>query len=305
MDLLTDFLPRLSVRQAVYTRVEASAPWGFDFIPYHHTKFGIVTEGECFIDLKNGQAPINLQQGSCYLLTRGDAFRLRDKDLSDTINFEDALNFLNGRVLSYGGGGNSTVVVGGRFIFATNTYPPVLDLLPPLIHFKVNPTELQALEATIKLLANETTSPTLGSSMMVDRLADIFFIQSLRAYLLSDEQREIGWLGAVADEKLSAALRLMHNHSDKTWTIAAIAEEVGMSRAVFAARFKEKLAISPMSYLTRYRLNKAQLLLQQTSNSIARVALEVGYDSEAAFNKAFKRELGIPPGEFRKSAGNV
>ena len=302
MDLIADFLPRLSVKEAVYTKVEAGMPWGLDFIPYHHTKFGIVTRGECYIDLKDSQTPAHLKQGSCYLLTRGDAFRLRDKELNDTIKFEDALQHLDGRNLRCGGNGESTIVIGGRFIFANNHYPPILDLLPPLIHFNVEPQELQALEATIKLLANETSNPTLGSSAMVDRLADIFFIQSLRAYLLAEKQRDVGWLGGVADEKLSAAIRLIHNHSEQRWTIASLAAEAGMSRAVFAARFKEKLGTSPMSYLTRYRLNKAQELLEKTSMSIAKVALEVGYESEAAFNKAFKRVQGVPPGEFRRTA---
>ncbi|MDH5219553.1 MAG: AraC family transcriptional regulator [Gammaproteobacteria bacterium] len=300
MDTISDFFPRLKIREAVYTRVEASAPWGLDFIPYYHTKFGIVTEGECFIDLKDDQAPVSLKQGSCYLLTRGDAFRLRDKNLSDTVDFEDTLQYLDGRLLRYGGGGDQTTIIGGRFIFANDGYPPILDLLPPLIHFKVTPLELQALEATIQLLANETSSPTLGSNLMVDRLADIFFIQSLRAYLLSEKDRDVGWVGAVADKKLSTAIGLMHNHSDRNWTIASLAQQAGMSRSVFAARFKEKLGTSPISYLTRYRLNTAQQLLQQSSMSIAQVANKVGYESEAAFNKAFKRELGIPPGEFRK-----
>ena len=302
MVLLADFFPRLKVKEAVYTRVEATAPWGFDFIPYHHTKFGIVTEGECFIDLKNGQEPLALKQGSCYLLSRGDAFRLRDPNLCDAIDFEDALPYLDQRVLRYGGGGVKTVVVGGRFIFSDNRYPAILDLLPPLVHFKVNMQEQQALEATVQLLANETTSPSLGSGVMVDRLADIFFIQSLRAYLLSENRRDVGWLGAVADDKLSTAIRLMHEQSDQVWTVARLASSVGMSRAVFAARFKEKLGISPMSYLTRVRLNEAQQLLQYSTMSIAQVAQQVGYDSEAAFNKAFKREWGVPPGTFRKSA---
>ncbi len=305
MDFMQGFFPTLKVKQAVYTRVEASAPWGFDFIPYRHTKFGIVTEGFCYLDLKDGLVPVRLEAGNCYLLTRGDAFRLRDARLSPTIDFEDALQYLNGRLLCYGGGGEKTTVVGGRFIFANNTYPSVLDLLPPLIHFKVSDKELKALEATIELLANETNQPSLGSSLMVDRLADIFFIQSLRAYWLSEPQREVGWLGAVADEKLSVVLGLMHKEPDNDWTLAKLASNVGMSRAVFSARFKEKVGLSPIAYLTRYRLHHAQQLLRQSSLSVARIAEKVGYMSEAAFNKAFRRELGVPPGEFRRNLNNV
>ncbi len=301
MDSLQTFFPTLQVKQAVYTRVEVSAPWGFDFMPYRHTKFGIVTQGACYFDLNDGEAPIKLEQGCCYLLTRGDAFRLRDTSLSATIDFADALQYLDGRLLRYGGGGEQTTLVGGRFIFAGNSYPPVLDLLPPLIHFKVSDKELGALVATIELLANETDQPSLGSAMMVDRLADIFFIQTLRAYWLSDAQRGVGWLGAVADDKLVCAIRLIHQQFQREWSVAGLAKQAGMSRAVFSARFTEKLGTSPMAYLTRYRLYQAQQRLHKPGASMAQIAAEVGYSSEAAFSKAFKRELGIAPGAYRRN----
>lgn len=300
MDFLSDLFPGLRVQEAVYTRVEASAPWGLDFIPYYHTKFGLVLEGECQIDLKNGEAPVHLRKGECYLLPRGEAFRLRDRHGSPATPFEDALHLLDGRLLKLGGGGDTSVIVGGRFIFADDKYPPILDFLPPLVHFRVSNKELVALEATIQLLASETTSPGPGSHRMIDRLADIFFIQSLRASLLSDRNRDIGWLGAVADERLGKAIRLMHTDSGRRWTLESLAKQAGMSRAVFAGRFKEKMGISPMSYLTRCRLYRAQQLLRSPGLSIGEVAQESGYESEASFNKAFKRELGVPPGEFRK-----
>lgn len=300
MELLQDLFPSLAVKQAVYTRVEASAPWGFDFIPYHHTKFGIVTEGVCHLDLKDGAAPLRLERGHCYLLTRGDGFRLRDAHLSATADFEAVLHLIDGRLLRYGGGGERCTVVGGRFIFANDNYPPLFDLLPPLIHFKVSDKELGALIATVELLAHETGQPSLGSGGMVERLADIFFIQSLRAYWLSESSREAGWLGAVADEKLSKALARMHRTPGHNWTVAGLASDVGMSRAVFAARFKAKVGTAPMTYLTRYRLHHAQRLLQQTTLTIAQIAEKAGYSSEAAFNKAFRREFDAPPGALRR-----
>lgn len=301
MDSLLPFFPALKIKQAHYTRVEARAPWGFDFIPYRHTKFGIVLEGGCFIDLKDGAAPVRLEQGSCYLLTRGDAFRLRAGMLSTAVDFESVLDHLEGCLLRYGGDGELTTIVGGRFLFAGVGYPPVLDLLPPLIHFKVSEKELKALEATIELLANEMQQPGLGSGMMVDRLADIFFIQTLRSYWLSDPESSIGWLGAAADEKLGHALRLIHQQFQQQWSVEALAREAGMSRAVFAARFKEKLGSTPMAYLTRCRLYQAQQRLHHPQANIAQIAADVGYGSEAAFNKAFKRELGMTPGDYRDS----
>jgi AraC-like DNA-binding protein len=303
MEPMLDFFPKLSLKQAVYTRVEARAPWGVDLIAYHHTKFGVITAGDCYIDLKDGEKPVRLTRGSCYLLPRGDAFRLRDKPATATVDFEDTLKNLDGRVLRLGNGngGELTTVIGGRFIFQDDLYPPILDLLPALIHFTVSDEELNALEATLRLLAAETVSPSLGSSLMVDRLAEIFFIQSLRSIIFSDRQRDYGWVGAMAHPKLGAALRLMHNNNAHPWTISTLARQVGMSRSVFAAKFRDKVGTSPMSYLTRCRIHKAQQLLRNPSLSIEQVAVSVGYDSEAAFNKAFKRQLGVPPGRYRQA----
>lgn len=302
MEPLLNFFPELNLKQAVYTRVEARAPWGLDLIAYHHIKFGVVMEGEFYIDLKDGNDAVRLTRGSCYLLPRGDAFRMRDKLSTPTVDFEEVLKKLDGRLLRHGeGDGALTTVIGGRFIFVDDLYPPILDLLPSLIHFKVSDEELNAMEATLRLLATETTSPSLGSPLMVDRLAEIFFIQSLRAFVFADDQRDFGWLGAMAHPKLGVALQLMHRQNHQPWTISSLAQHVGMSRSVFAAKFKEKIGASPMSYLTRCRMHKARQLLRNPTLSIEQVALSVGYDSEAAFSKAFKRELGVPPGRFRQT----
>ncbi len=302
MDGLESFLPRFRVRRAAYTRVEGTAPWGLDLIAYTHTKFGIVTAGSCYIDLKDGAAPVRLSRGSCYLLPRGNAFRLRDTPASAAEDFEQALKRLEGRTLRCGGSGERTTVIGGRFIFAGDGYPLALDLLPPLVHFRVDEQELAALESTMKLLENEVVSPSVGSASMLDRLADIFFIQTLRACVLESGAHDVGWIGALADEKLGAAIRLIHTKSDHPWTIETLAAHAGMSRSVFTARFRNKLGTSPITYLTRHRLHQAQDLLRHSALSIAQIAAKVGYDSESAFNKAFKREAGTPPAAWRAAA---
>ncbi len=293
--------PSLRVKQAAYTRVEVTAPWGFDFIPYRHTKFGVVSEGCCYLDLKQGEAPVKLERGSCYLLTRGDAFRLRDTPEGMTIDFEEALNYLQGRLLRYGGGGESCTVVGGRFIFEDEAYPRILDLLPPLVHFRVDQQELDSLLATVELLGKEAVNRATGSEMMINRLAELFFIQTLRGYHTANPTSQIGWLGSAADERLSQAVCLIHQQYHLPWSVASLAKEVGMSRAVFAARFKAHLGIAPMAYLTRHRLEQAQQKLQRPQAVMAKIAQEVGYSSEAAFSKAFKRTMGVSPGAYRAS----
>lgn len=302
MDALASFLPHFRVRQAVYTRVEGRAPWGLNMFAYLHPKFGIVTEGCCYLDMKDSAPPVRLTRGSCYLLPRGNAYRIRDTASGNADAFEDAMQHIEGRTLHWGGDGKRTTVIGGCFIFADNGSPLLLDLLPPLVHFQVSEQELPALEATMRLLENEVVSPSPGSVAMLDRLADIFFIQTLRACLLDANAREVGWVGALFDEKLGAAIRLIHKRADYPWTVEALASEAGMSRAVFAARFKEKLGLTPIDYLTRHRFAQAQELLRHTTMSIAQVAARVGYESESSFNKAFKRTLGTPPAAWRTQA---
>lgn len=305
MDPLADFLPAMRVERAVYTCVEATAPWGLDLIAYHHTKFGLVVRGNCWITVEGDSTSVALSAGDCYLLPRGNAFTLRDSLTSPTQKFEAVLKNIEGRVLRHGGGGAATTIVGGRFIFAGQRPPPVLDILPSLVHFKVSQAEMEMLQATLLLLAAETAGPALGSSLVVDRLADIFFVQTLRAYIGSSNNRPTGWLGAVADSQIGYALRALHEKTEQAWTLESLAATVGMSRSVFALRFKTLVGESPMEYLTRCRIHKASRLLRESDLSIGQVAQRSGYDSEAAFNKAFKRQLGLPPGKFRNQGSGA
>lgn len=299
MDPLSDLLPSMRVASVAYTRLEATAPWGLDFIPYLHTKFGLVLEGECWINLRDDAEPVELRAGSCYLLPRGDAFTLRDRPNGATVNFEDAAEAMVGRVLPLSGGGAATTVVGGRFLFAGATPPPLLDLLPALMTFKMSHAETNALLATVQLLAAEASDPALGTPLVVDRLADIFFVQTLRAFLGDGQGRDVKWLGAVADSQIGRALRLLHERPEHAWTLDALATAVHMSRSAFALRFKQRVGEAPMEYLSRCRLLRAERLLRESDKSLAAIATEIGYETEASFNKAFKRRHAIPPGRYR------
>ena len=304
MDPLTDLLPAMRVQSAVYTRVEASAPWGLDFIPYHHVKFGLVLQGSGWINLADDPTPVALRAGDCYLLPRGSAFTLRDRLDSPTQNFETVLSQIEERTLHYGGGGEATTIIGGRFIFAAPHYPAILDVLPGLVHFKVTAAELVSLQYTLQLLATEIADPMLGSPLILDRLADIFFVQTLRAYLGSGNVRDVQWFGAAADHQIGSALRGLHEQLAHPWTVEMLAASVNMSRSAFALRFKQLVGDAPMEYLGRCRIQKATRLLCESEMPISQIAEVTGYDSEAAFSKAFKRHMGLPPGQFRTTDRN-
>jgi transcriptional regulator GlxA family with amidase domain len=182
---------------------------------------------------------------------------------------------------------------------------PLKRLLPKLILIKADQAQSLALHATLGLLASEMAEPAPGSEVMVNRLADILFIQCVRAHIASKSDTcKSGWLRAIFDPKIGVALNAMHEQSGNPWTVATLAAAAGMSRSAFAARFKEMLGETPLEYLTNWRMYKATGLLQDDHRELFEIAKSVGYDSDAAFSKTFKRVLGVTPREYRRSDSN-
>jgi transcriptional regulator GlxA family with amidase domain len=172
--------------------------------------------------------------------------------------------------------------------------------MPPLITARMDEDRSQILQSTLQLLALETAQPRRGAGVVISRLADILFVQAIRAYAQSPES-EVGWLGALNDRRLAPVFRALHSEVARAWTVDALAEAAGMSRSAFAARFKAQVGEAPLEYLTRWRMYRAGVQLRRGRLSIAEIAAEVGYESEAAFSKAFKRLNGVAPGEYRKT----
>lgn len=159
---------------------------------------------------------------------------------------------------------------------------------------------MQWLEANLQFVASEMASGLPGAQTVVSRLADILFVQAIRAYLAESGARSKGWLRGLLDPQIGHALALMHQRPEAPWTVQSLAADVGMSRSAFAARFTDLVEESPLVYLTRWRMSRASTLLRGTSG-IAEVATKVGYDAESAFSKAFKRWMGKAPGAYRRA----
>jgi transcriptional regulator GlxA family with amidase domain len=165
------------------------------------------------------------------------------------------------------------------------------------------------LQKTLELLASEMDASKPGSEpgseIAVRRLADLLLIQALRAHIAASPENRTGWMYALSDAHIGAALNSMHKRIEHPWTVASLASEAGMSRSAFAQRFKELMSESPLEYLTRWRMYRGSDLLRESDRKLADVAQAVGYDSDGAFHKAFKRVLGIAPGEYRRSVGTL
>lgn len=300
MDPLADVFAAMRVRDALYARIEARAPWGLSLAAGQTARFGLVVRGRCLLEMEGHRT--ELTAGDCFVLAHGTPYVLRDAPLTPTVSCWAVVRDKIGGVVELGGLGEPATILCGWFQFDSAAAQPLVDLLPPLLQARMDAPRSAALQGTLQLLAMETLQPGLGSGLVVSRLADILFVQAVRAHVAASGQDEAGWLGALADARLGAALRAMHQDMARPWTVDALASAAKLSRSAFALRFRRRVGQAPLEYLTRWRMVKAAQLLRQQRLSLGQVAAEVGYESEAAFSKAFKRQTGVAPGAWRATA---
>jgi AraC-like DNA-binding protein len=318
VDPLTDLFHSMHVASVVHARLEATAPWGLirdedeevephswarENSPSQFAHFGMVSRGNCWLSVKGMPDPLPLTGGDCFLLAPASTYALRDNPRTRARSFCEAAPKNGSNVIHYGGGGAPTTIISGWFSFAATSIKLVKRLLPELILVRADQAQSLALHATLQLLASEMAEPAPGSEVMVNRLADILFIQCVRAHIAtSSESCKSRWLRGIFDPKIGVALKAMHERVENPWTVETLAVAAGMSRSAFALRFKELLAETPLEYLTNWRIYKATGMLKEDDRKLFEVAKSVGYDSDAAFSKAFKRVLGVAPKEYRQSS---
>jgi AraC-like DNA-binding protein len=302
MDILTEVLGLLRLQNVVYGRLELSAPWGLQF-PHQagHVPFYIVARGSCVLAL-DGHPGLALSAGDMAFLPHCGKHSLRNASGSKLIAAEKVFTACfeqdGPNIIRHGGGGVETLLLGGLFRFESGAFEPFVRSLPAVIHLKGDGGSAPWLEAVRHQLAAETAAEQPGAKIMVSRLADVLFIQALRAHLNSCQKEAGGWLEALQDANLGAAIRRMHQEPGRAWTVEALAEAAGMSRSAFAASFAAMVGECPLAYLTRWRMDKAAALLKNRL-PVAQVAERMGYASVPAFSRAFKREQGVAPGSLR------
>ena len=315
MDALSDILSGVKLNGALFFSAEFSAPWCFAspaskalaavLAPgaAHLVIYHFVIDGRAFVQLADGQS-IEVGPGDVVVLPHGDPHTMTSSGGVTTASLTSAiLSKVKSRDLSpmqAGGGGDSARYVCGYMACDPLLGQPILSGLPPV--FKVNvraDRSGQWLESSILHLVDEAASGRVGSQAMLNKLSEALFVDTLRRYVGSLPEQQTGWLAGARDPIVGKGLGLLHNRVAHSWTIAALADEVGISRSALVERFTRYLSEPPMTYLTRWRLQLAAQALERTSRSVAEIAADVGYESEAAFNRAFKRELGQPPGRYR------
>ena len=303
MDVLTDVLGVLHLTSRVYCRSELGAPWGLAMPPARHMAFHVIDQGRAWLRRDGAAEPVALKAGDLVVLPRGSGHQLVDHP--DTLR--QPLISLQASPgcprLQLGGDGQTTTLVCGYFRLLEEggwEAHPLVPLLPELIHIEGEAgRKVPWLEATLKFLADEAGSGRPGTDVVVQRLTDVLFVQVLRAWL-EQEETASGWLGALRNPQIGRALALLHASPEQSWTVGNLAAEVNLSRSSFAARFTALVGEPPLTYLTQWRMRLAASLLRENV-PLGEVAGRVGYESEAAFSAAFKRERGMPPGQYRRS----
>ena len=304
-DVLADVLDALKLRGRVFCRSELSAPWALGFAAGDFAHFHVIEGGTCWLRLQGKADAIGLEAGDLLLVTRGHGYQLSDEPGTPPIPLTDLLGDSQGglrAVLRHGGGGLETKVICGSFEFGGAQTTSLLAVLPEWIRVqKAERRDNEWLDATLRFLESETERADLGAGTVITRLIDVLFVEAIRTWLKEQPLGSAGWLGALRDPSIGAVLGFIHEAPDKRWTVPAMAATVGMSRSPFAAKFTALVGQSPMVYLQRWRMQVAATLIRQQSVPLSSVAERVGYDSPAAFSRVFTRELGMPPGQYRRT----
>ncbi|SMF15622.1 transcriptional regulator, AraC family [Alteromonadaceae bacterium Bs31] len=305
-DTLGETLYSLRLNGLIYAKSEFSAPWGVE-MPAMEGKmmFHIVTQGGCWLRLKN-QQDVFLRAGDLALLPRGEGHEIASEQLLHCQPFFDIpVKTLSERFefMRYGGGGEETLLTCGVLSFDHVAGEKLVKQLPEIIHMKSEGGQLPGqLQALIQLMSEEASTLRAGGETVVANLADIIVIQAIRYWIEHAPEANMGWLAALRDPKIGKALAVMHTHPEASWTVDRLAEKAGMSRSGFSARFTEVLGTSAKQYLTDWRMNLARMKIMQSPVPLVDLAEELGYTSEAAFSRAYKRVFGVPPLRQSRSA---
>lgn len=320
MDAFSEILSSVKLNGAVFFTAEFSAPWGISapasetMTPMltvgaeHLVLYHLVTSGEAIVELAGG-GRVELTPGDVVIFPHGDAHHMSSgKEASrpfPNYGINEKIKARDLTPLRAGGGGDCARFVCGYMTCDPNLCRPILSGLPPV--FKVNLRTDRSghwLESSILHLVEEAASGGVGSEAMLAKLSEALFIDTLRRYIAGLPEQELGWLAGARDAVVGKSLALLHSRFAQSWTIADLAEQSGISRSALVERFTRYLGEPPMAYLTRWRLQLAARFLKSSPRAVAEIAASVGYESEAAFNRAFKREFGRPPGQYRKEQRN-
>jgi AraC family transcriptional regulator, alkane utilization regulator len=304
-DVLSDILQSIHLHSTLYCRAKMSAPWGFRVSERAVASFHFVTGGTCWLTVEGTDTPpVLLTEGDLVILPHGHAHTMTDHPGTPVTRLEELTTQqrVKGDSIFYSGGqGAVTTLVCGGLQLEDQTTNPLFSILPPVLHLKSQQEPSHPwLGAIVQVVKSEASANQLAAETVITRFSEILFIQAVRTYMGTVGDGTRGWFNALQDPQIGQALALIQHQPGEPWTVESLASHVSLSRSAFAAKFKQLVGQSPMQYVTRVRLTKAAALLRTQPRTLVEVATSIGYDSEVAFSKAFRRYFGIAPGAYRQ-----
>ena len=315
MDPFDDVVSAMSVASSLYVRFRMTAPWGVAFDTGYQARLMMIAEGNGWL-LAAGDKPRRVAKGDCLIIKEGTRFALADAPDSRIVDCgelfvrlpdfspETGFTTIPDRTVHHGGNGALMEIVSARLSFDPVAAEPLLALLPDLLHVRLIDGDLALLEATLQLIGLETRGDGLGADLAVERLTDVLFIQTIRAWAAADGSQAGGWLAALRHRALARVIRTVHSDIARDWTVDEMARVAGVSRSSFAQSFRSVLGETPLSYVTRWRMYRAKILMRKGA-TLAEIAIRVGYESDTALSRAFRRVEGLAPGEWRKNLSDA
>jgi AraC-like DNA-binding protein len=298
MDPLSDILSLLKPHDYAAAAFDLGGDWSIQFPAQDGVKCYAIATGQGWV-VVDGLEPEHGSAGDCFVLPRGLSFRVTNKldmtpvaaEVFYAASPDDGINI-------YQGGGTSGVVA--NFLLVGQHAAMLLAMLPAVVHIKKD-ADKAALRWSIEQMMLELADPQPGGALLLRQLATMLLIKALRLHLSDASQRSVGWLFALADPRLAAVIAAMHGDPARAWTLASLAREAGMSRTSLAVGFKERLGISTIQYLTRWRMLLAADRMLNTPDPVSKIAYALGYESETAFSAAFRKVMGCPPRQYRQN----
>lgn len=295
MDPLSDVLSLLKPRNYMSAGLDAGGDWLIQFPSQAgNIKCGAVVSGRCWVSVEGVAEPVLLEPGDSFLLPNSGPFRMGSALGLEPVPASDIfLGARRGGMTTINGGG-ACLVVSSRFGVEGGQAGILLDMLPPIVHIRGGSGQ-SALRWPVERMMDELREGAPGSVLIVEHLAHMIMIQALRLHLAAGPKAGTGWLFALADRQIGAAIGAMHRDPAQRWTVQALASHAGMSRSTFALKFKSLVGSAPLDYLTRWRMLLAGDRMVHSGDAISTIALSLGYESESAFSTAFKRVMGCAP----------
>jgi AraC-like DNA-binding protein len=300
-DPIAGVMELLRPRAVVPAPLHAASPWAVRFDPFPHVRLGVVVDGQCWLSL-DGFAPVLLEEGDFYLLGHPPPYTVSSSpDEGSTRPASTLSPNTTGRGFRIGTEADEdSYTCSVDFTFDASDASTLLDVLPRIVHVRATDPRGPLFMHLASLLVFEIESPSIGRSLVLEHLAQIILVHMLRAHA-DDTDRPHGWLAALADDGVGAALRAIHADVSRRWTLAELADIGQMSRSAFAAAFKAKVGTPPLTYVIKWRMTLARDALRKGGWSNSELAAATGYESESAFSTAFRREVGSSPRHYRNA----